>query len=113
MAARASEPVPAVTKGPMINPAQSTPNPDYDTRKHAAPTGFLEFMPRDAVTQKKFSALSPTWEGVESSEKAVAAGVYALDSAEATSQEKRPQYTPGSTPPGSLPVPSSYYCSIQ
>ena len=111
MAARASEPVPAVTKGPLINPAQSTPNPHYDTRKHAASTGFLEFIPRDAETQKRFSALSPTWEGVESSEKAVASGVYALDSAEATSQEKRPQYIPGGT---TTPLTTaSYYCSIQ
>lgn len=108
MAARASEPVPAVTKGPTINPETSTPNPHYDTRKHAAPTGFLEFKPRDPETQKKYSALSPTWEGVESSERAVASGVYALDSAEATTQEKRPQYTPGGAT-----TTSSYYCSIQ
>jgi hypothetical protein len=110
MAARMSEPVPAVPKGPTINPDTSIPNPHYDTRKHAAPTGFLEFKPRDSVTQARFSALAPQWEGVESSEKAVADGVYALDSAEATSQDKRPVYTPGGA---SAPVTVSHYCSIQ
>ena len=53
------------------------------------PTGFLEFKPRDMETQKKYDAMSPAWEGVESSMKAVEKGVYALDSAEATRQELR------------------------
>ena len=53
------------------------------------PTGFLEFKPRDMATQKKYDAMSPAWEGVESSMKAVEKGVYALDSAEATRQELR------------------------
>lgn len=52
-------------------------------------TGFLEFKPRDMETQKKYDAMSPSWEGVESSMKAVEKGVYALDSAEANRQELR------------------------
>lgn len=53
------------------------------------PTGFLEFKPRDMETQRKYDAMSPSWEGVDSSMKAVEQGVYALDSAEATRQELR------------------------
>lgn len=53
------------------------------------PTGFLEFKPRDMEIQKKYDAMSPSWEGVDSSMKAVEQGVYALDSAETTRQELR------------------------
>lgn len=53
------------------------------------PTGFLEFKPRDMNIQRKYDAMSPSWEGVDSSMKAVDQGVYALDSAEATRQEMR------------------------
>ncbi len=61
-------------------------------------TGFLEFKPRDMDTQKKYDAMSPAWEGVESSMKAVQQGVYALDSAETTKREARPQYAPSEVP---------------
>lgn len=53
------------------------------------PTGFMEFKPRDMETQKKYDAMSPSWEGVDSSMKAVEQGVYALDSAEAIRQDLR------------------------
>ena len=53
------------------------------------PTGFLEFKSRDMTIQTKYDAMSPSWEGVDSSMKAVDQGVYALDSAEATRQEMR------------------------
>lgn len=53
------------------------------------PTGFMEFKPRDMEIQRKYDAMSPSWEGVDSSMKAVEQGVYALDSAEATRQELR------------------------
>lgn len=55
------------------------------------PTGFMEFKPRDMETQKKYDAMSPSWEGVDSSMKAVERGVYSLDSAEATRQDLREQ----------------------
>ncbi len=63
------------------------------------PTGFLEFKPRDMETQKKYDAMSPAWEGVDSSMKAVQQGVYALDSAETTKREARPQYAPSDKVP--------------
>lgn len=43
------------------------------------PTGFLEFAARDPVTQAKYDAMSPTWEGVKASEAAITAGAYNLD----------------------------------
>lgn len=64
------------------------PSTSYNATS-TTPTGFLEFKPRDMETQKKYDAMSPSWEGVESSMKAVERGVYALDSAEATRQELR------------------------
>lgn len=64
------------------------PSSSYNATS-TTPTGFLEFKPRDMATQTKYDAMSPSWEGVESSMKAVEKGVYALDSAEATRQELR------------------------
>lgn len=52
-------------------------------------TGFLEFKPRDPVAQAKYSAMSPTWEGIESSNKAIASGVYDLDMAEKNRKDLR------------------------
>jgi hypothetical protein len=66
------------------------------------PTGFLEFKPRDMATQRKYDAMSPDWEGVDSSMKAVEQGVYSLDAAEANRQDLRekvgvPEGTTGPT----------------
>ena len=55
------------------------------------PTGFMEFKPRDMVTQTKYDAMSPSWQGVASSTAAVARGDYSLDSAETTRRELREQ----------------------
>lgn len=52
-------------------------------------TGFLEFKPRDPASQAKYSAMSPTWEGIESSNKAIASGVYDLDMAEKNRKQLR------------------------
>lgn len=64
------------------------PSSSYNATS-TTPTGFLEFKPRDMETQRKYDAMSPSWEGVDSSMRAVEQGVYALDSAEATRQELR------------------------
>ena len=88
-------------------------DPQYAVRtiegQNTMRTGFLEFLPRDPVAQAKYSATSPSWEGVASSEAAVARGEYSLDSAEKTRAELR------GTPPRPLPQPmeSSWNCSIQ
>ena len=67
----------------------TVPNTMYNTKKNTTPSGFLEFKARDEVTQAKYDALSPAWEGVKSSEKAIAQGYYDLDRAEKNRQELR------------------------
>ena len=69
---------------------QSTPSTTYNAQTTTR-SGFLEFKPRDMDTQKKYDAMSPAWEGVESSMKAVERGEYSLDSAEKNRAELRKQ----------------------
>lgn len=64
-------------------------------------TGFMEFKPRDMATQAKYDAISPSWQGIESTNAAIARGDYSLDSAESTRQELRAQYAP--KPPAETP----------
>ena len=63
----------------------------YTSGKETTPTGFLQFRPRDPATQAKYDPFSKSWEGVESSERAVTSGLYSLDSAETTRRELREQ----------------------
>lgn len=69
---------------------QSKPSTSYNAQTTTR-SGFLEFKPRDMETQKKYDAMSPAWEGVESSMKAVERGEYSLDSAEKNRLELRKQ----------------------
>jgi hypothetical protein len=95
--------------------AQVTPiyNTQYTPGENRQETGFMEFTPRDPGKQGKYSAMSPGWEGVSSSEAAIARGDYDLDKAEATRADlrsKRPQ--PKLSMPGEGPA-SEWNCSIQ
>jgi hypothetical protein len=65
------------------------PSTSYNTKRNTTETGFKEFNPRDEVAQAKYDALSPTWEGIESSEKAIAQGLYDLDRAEKNRSDLR------------------------
>ena len=84
----------------------------YTPGKNTTPTGFLEFQPRDPVAQAKYSAMSPAWEGIQSSEAAIARGDYDLDKASKDREDmkaKKPQpklVIPGEAPP-------VWNCSIQ
>lgn len=82
----------------------------YTPGKNTTPTGFLEFQPRDPVTQAKYSAMSPTWEGIESSEAAIARGDYDLDKAEKNRQDLRSRKPALQMP---QPIESTWNCSIQ
>ena len=82
----------------------------YREGKNSSSPPFMEFRVRDPEKQAKYSAMSSEWEGVESSEAAVARGDYSLDSAEATRQELRAQYK---VPVTKEPVTVSYNCVIQ
>jgi hypothetical protein len=77
-------------------------------------TGFKEFTPRDSLTQAKYDATSVTWEGPDSSDAAVARGVYSLDSADAARRELRTAPLPASVnpPPKPLPAPAPSSCVI-
>lgn len=66
------------------------PSTAYNASTSTA-TGFMEFKPRDMDTQAKYDAMSPSWQGVDSSTAAVARGDYSLDSAETTRRELREQ----------------------
>jgi predicted lipoprotein with Yx(FWY)xxD motif len=72
-------------------------------------TGFMEFKVRDPVTQAKYDATSPSWEGVASSDSAIARGDYSLDSAESTRDSLRKKPQPVYVPPT---APTSY-CVVQ
>ncbi len=84
---------------------KSVPSTTYNAQTTTR-TGFLEFKPRDMETQKKYDAMSPSWEGVDSSMKAVERGDYSLDSAEKNRTELRKQVP-------KLPEPVSNKCVIQ
>jgi hypothetical protein len=85
----------------------------YTAGKETTPTGFLQFRPRDPVTQAKYSAMSPTWHGVEASESAISQGLYDLDKAEATRRELREHVAVPITPVNAVVPTSSRGCSIQ
>ena len=79
---------------------------------HTPASGFKQFASRDPVSQQKYSAMESSWEGVESSDKAIAAGVYALDYAsdDRTSQRKQPLILPPAAPPKKE---ESWFCVVQ
>lgn len=77
---------------------EARPSSSYNAAS-TTPTGFLEFKPRDMNTQHKYDAMSPAWEGIDSTNAAIARGEYSLDSAEATRQELR-EKEPAAAPAG-------------
>jgi len=89
----------------------SKPSTSYNAQTTTR-TGFLEFKPRDMETQRKYDAMSPYWEGVESSMKAVERGDYSLDSAEKNRQDLRNKPIPVATTRPIVPTVSTS-CSIQ
>ena len=78
--------------------------------EHTTATGFLEFAPRDPVTQSKYDAMQSTWQGEESSNKAIAEGVYSLDMAEANTRDLK--QGPNMIPPPAPEPKKEGWCSI-
>ena len=76
---------------------------------------FMEFKPRDPANQKKQSAMSPTWEGVQSSEASIARGDYDLDFAsKARDDMNAKKVQPKLLMPGEgAGAPPVWNCSIQ
>jgi hypothetical protein len=95
------------THCPSIDPIYTQ---GYLPGKNTTPSGFLEFQVRDPQTQAKYSAMSSSWEGIQSSEAAIARGDYDLDRAEKTRQELRGKQLKVETPQG---PETSWNCSVQ
>jgi hypothetical protein len=83
------------------------------TPGHAQRGPFMEFKPRDPAAQAKYSAMSGQWEGLESSEAAIARGDYNLDFASEKREDmkaKKPQPQPK---PATPEAPAAWNCSVQ
>ena len=75
---------------------------------HTPATGFKQFAPRDPVTQAKYDAMQSSWQGVESSDKAIAQGLYKLDYASDDRSARPPTPKPPAPPPK-----DSGFCVVQ
>ena len=75
-------------------------------------TGFKEFAARDPETQAKYDAMQSSWQGVESSDKAIAAGIYALDYA-SDDRSVRPNKQPILPPAAPPKKDQSWFCVVQ
>ena len=101
-------------QGKYCAPLTPIYNTQYVKGESTQLSGFMEFLPRDPAKQAKYSAMSPDWEGVASSEAAIARGDYDLDRAEKNREDlraKRPQ--PKLLMPGEGKQESPWNCSIQ
>lgn len=104
-------PTPSKNYADYVVAEPGKPSTAYNAASTTA-TGFLEFKPRDMVTQTKYDAMSPGWQGVASSTAAVARGDYSLDAAEATRRELREKVTvPNVGAPTTVSITKS--CVIQ
>jgi hypothetical protein len=100
-------------QGTYCAPVTPIYNTQYTSKENPQRPDFMEFQPRDPAKQAKYSAMSPTWEGIASSEAAIARGDYDLDMAEKNRQDlkaQRPQ--PKLIMPGEAPA-AAWNCSVQ
>jgi hypothetical protein len=107
-----------LNKADLVKPTDAKALPqyaDYTTALaiHTPATGFKQFAPRDPETQAKYDAMQSTWLGVESSDKAIAAGLYKLDYA-SDDRSMRPKQTPVMPQPTSPePKKEEGFCVVQ
>jgi hypothetical protein len=75
-------------------------------------TGFKEFSPRNPEIHSKYDAMDSAWQGEESSNKAIASGVYALDYASDDRSKKPNQQL---LPPKAAPPKKeeTWFCVVQ
>ena len=104
-----------LNKGDLVKPTDAKSLPQYADYTealaiHTPATGFKQFAPRDPETQAKYDAMQSTWLGVESSDKAIAAGLYKLDYA-SDDRSVRPKETPTLPPPA--PKKEEGFCVVQ
>ena len=102
----------------LVKPTDAKALPQYADYTHALAvhtpaTGFKQFAPRDPETQAKYDAMQSTWQGVESSDKAIAAGLYKLDYA-SDDRSMRPKQPPILPPPApEAPKKEEAFCVVQ
>lgn len=77
---------------------------------HTPASGFKQFAPRDPVTQAKYDAMQSSWLGVESSDKAIAQGLYKLDYA---SDDRSARPNKKLILPPAAPPKESGFCVVQ
>jgi hypothetical protein len=97
-------------QGKYCAPVTPIYNTQYTPGENRQSSGFMEFLPRDPAKQAKYSAMSPGWEGLESSEAAIARGDYDLDKAEQNRKDLRAKM------PLTIPEPQpqpAWNCAIQ
>ena len=100
-------------QGKYCAPVTPIYNTQYVKGESRQSSGFMEFLPRDPEKNAKYSAMSPAWEGVASSEAAIARGDYDLDRAEKNREDlKAKPSQPRLAMPGEGPQPE-WSCSIQ
>lgn len=99
-------------QGTYCAPVTPIYNTQYTPKENPQRTGFLEFQPRDPAKQAKYSAMSPTWEGIASSEAAIARGDYDLDKAEKNRSDLKAQRAQPKLIMPQAPA-SSWNCSVQ
>jgi len=101
-------------QGKYCAPLTPIYNTQYTTGTSTQNTGFMEFQPRDPGKQAMYSAMSDKWEGVASSEAAIARGDYDLDRAEKNREDLRKPGQPKLLMPGEgKPADAWGNCSIQ
>jgi hypothetical protein len=79
--------------------------PQYAQYAESTAVSFKTFAPRDPDTQAKYDAMSPSWQGVDSTNNAIARGDYKLDTVPSTA------YTP--QPPPIEPKLVDWFCVVQ
>jgi hypothetical protein len=98
--------------GPTVPTTAQYASYEKSVSKFSAPTGFLEFSPRNPNVQAKYDAMQSSWQGVESSDKAIASGLYALDYAsDDRSAPTKPLVVPQKLPEKKKEEP--WFCVVQ
>lgn len=100
-------------QGTYCAPVTPIYNTQYTPKENPQRTGFLEFIPRDPAKQAKYSAMSPAWEGIASSEAAIARGDYDLDMAEKNRSDLRAKGAQPKLIMPQQPPATTWNCSVQ
>lgn len=77
--------------------------PQYKQYADSTAVSFKTFAPRDPSTQAKYDAMSPTWQGIDSTNSAIARGDFKLDSTPSTTYD--PKVAPAQS--------SDWFCVVQ